>query len=169
MSSQQAVWLSLAGASSDTTTHRRNSYFEPLAREDAVVVRAEAPAQSTRSVHIALCEASPSRPRTSTHEPRPLKPRLFQRQVGCQVDAGGRHELSSGAESTVNTTAYEAALRGPQADDHPLGCCHLDPRGYVHRRERGHHLGGSSSAWRSTRRGVACSSTSSSGDESFGT
>ena len=83
--------------------------------------------------------------------------------------AGGRHELSSGAESTVNTTAYEAALRGPQADDHPLGCCHLHLREDDHQRDHGHHLGGSSSAWRSTRRGVACSSTSSSGDESFGT
>ena len=39
---------------------------------------------------------------------------------------------------------------------------------YVHRRERGHHLGGSSSVWRSTRRELACSSTSCSSDESFG-
>ena len=63
---------------------------------------------------------------------------------------------------------YEAALRGPQADDHPLGCRLLDPLGYVHPRERGHHLGGSSSVWRSTRRELACSSTSCSSDESFG-
>ena len=33
--------------------------------------------------------------------------------------------------------------------------------------DRGHHLGGSSSVRRSTRRGLACSSTSSSSDESF--
>ena len=64
---------------------------------------------------------------------------------------------------------YEAALLGPQEGDHLLGCRHLHPLGYVHRRDRGHHLGGSSSVWRSTRRGLACSSTSSSSDESFGT
>ena len=69
----------------------------------------------------------------------------------------------------MKTITYEAALRGPQADDHPLGCRRLDPLGYVHPRERGHHLGASSSVWRSTRRVLACSSTSCSSDESFGT
>ena len=34
-------------------------------------------------------------------------------------------------------------------------------------RHRGHHLGASSSVWRSSRRGPACSSTSSSSDASF--
>ena len=69
----------------------------------------------------------------------------------------------------MKTITYEAALLGPQEGDHPLGCRHLDPLGDDHRRERGHHLGASSSVWRSTRRGVACSSTSCSSDEFFGT
>ena len=98
MSSQQALWLSLAGASSESRTQLQNSYFEARARDEAIIVRAEAPAQSTRTVHIALCEAFPLRPRTSAHEPRPHKPRLCQRQLGCQVDAGGRHELSPGED-----------------------------------------------------------------------
>ena len=59
MSFQQAVWLSLEGASSASSTQRINTYFQPLAREEALIARAEAFAQSTRSLHIALCEASP--------------------------------------------------------------------------------------------------------------
>ena len=156
-----------------------NSYFQRRpARDEALLGRGEAPAHSTRSVHItcSLRDPSPPRPRTSTHDPRPPQPRLFQRQVGCQEHAGGVYERSAGAYSTVKVITYdvrrymyEAALLGPQEGDHLLGCRHLHPLGYVHRRDRGHHLGGSSSVWRSTRRGLACSSTSSSGDESFGT
>ena len=81
----------------------------------------------------------------------------------------GGHELSSGAESTVKTTTYEAALQGLQEGGHPLGCRHRHRLGHDYRRDRGHHLCGSSSVWPSTRRELACASTSSSGDESFGT
>ena len=52
-------------------------------------------------------------------------------------------------------------------DDHPLGCRHLHPLEDAPQRDRGHHLGGSSSVWRCSRRGLACSSSSSSSDESF--
>ena len=62
-------------------------------------------------------------------------------------------------QPTVKTTTYEAALQGLQEGDHPLGCRHRHRLGHDHRRDRGHHLGASSSVWRSTRRGVACSST----------
>ena len=64
-------------------------------------------------------------------------------------------------------TTNEAALLGPQGHDHPLGCRHLHPLEDAPQRDRGHHLGGSSSVWRCSRRGLACSSSSSSRDESF--
>ena len=41
------------------------------------------------------------------------------------MHAGGGHERSAGAESTVKTITYEAALLGPQEGDHLLGCRHL--------------------------------------------
>ena len=89
------------------------------------------------------------------------------------MDAGGRHELSSGADLIVKSITYEARLLKPQESDHPLGCRHLHYLGDDRRRERGHHLGASSSVRRmvrrSTRRKLAYSSTSSSSDESFGT
>ena len=62
---------------------------------------------------------------------------------------------------------HEAALLDPQGHDHPLDCRHLHLLGDAPQRHRGPHLGGSSSVWRSSRRGLACSSTSSSSDESF--
>jgi len=62
---------------------------------------------------------------------------------------------------------HGAALLGPQGHDHPLGCRYLHLLGDAPQRDRGHHLGGRSSVWRSSRRGLACSSTSSSSDESF--
>jgi len=62
---------------------------------------------------------------------------------------------------------HGAALLGPQGHGHPLGCRHLPLLGDAPQRDRGHHLGGRSSVWRSSRRGLACSSTSSSSDESF--
>jgi len=64
-------------------------------------------------------------------------------------------------------TTNEAALLGPQGHNHPLGCRHLHPLEDAPQRDRGHHLGGSSSVWRCSRRGLACSSSSSSRDESF--
>ena len=76
---------------------------------------------------------------------------------------GGR----AGAKRTVKMITHKAALLGPQGHDHPLGCRHLHLLGDALQRDRGHHLGGSSSVWRSSRRGLACSSTSSSSDESF--
>ena len=78
--------------------------------------------------------------------------------------AGGGHAR---ADSTVKMITHGAALLGPQGHDHPLGCRHLHLLGDALQRDRGHHLGGSSSVWRSSRRGLACSSTSSSTDESF--
>ena len=119
------------------------------------------------SALIRVRDPSPPRPRTFFREPP--KPHLFQRQVGCQVHGGGGHERSAGAESTVKVITYEAALLGPQEGDHLLGYRHLHRLGDGHRRDRGHPLGGSSSGCRSARRGLACSSTSSSSDESFGT
>ena len=62
---------------------------------------------------------------------------------------------------------HEAALLGPQGHDHPLGCRHLHLLGDAPQRHRGPHLGGSSSVRWSSRKGLACSSSSSSGDESF--
>ena len=62
---------------------------------------------------------------------------------------------------------HGAALLGPQGHDHRLGCRHLHLLGDAPQRHRGHHLGASSSVWRSSRRGPACSSTSSSSDASF--
>ena len=64
-------------------------------------------------------------------------------------------------------TTNEAALLGPQGHDHPLGYRHLHSLEDAPQRDRGHHLGGSSSVWRCSRRGLACSSSSSSRDESF--
>ena len=78
--------------------------------------------------------------------------------------AGGGHAR---ADSTVKMITHGAALLGPQGHDHPLGCRHLPLLGDAPQRHRGHHLGASSSVWRSSRRGLACSSTSSSSDESF--
>ena len=80
------------------------------------------------------------------------------------MHAGGGHAR---ADSTVKMITHGAALLGPQGHDHPLGCRHLHLLGDAPQRHRGHHLGGSSSVWRSSRRGLACSSTSSSSDESF--
>ena len=85
-------------------------------------------------------------------------------QVGWQVRAGGGH---AGADSTVKMITHGAALLGPQGHCHPLGCRHLPLLGDAPQRHRGHHLGASSSVWRSSRRGLACSSTSSSSDNSF--
>ena len=62
---------------------------------------------------------------------------------------------------------HEAALLGPQGHDHPLGCRHLHLLGDAPQRHRGPHLGASSSVRWSSRKGLACSSSSSSGDESF--
>ena len=62
---------------------------------------------------------------------------------------------------------HGAALLGPQGHDHPLGCRYLHLLGDAPQRHRGPPLGGSSSVWRSSRRGLACSSASSSSDESF--
>ena len=78
--------------------------------------------------------------------------------------AGGGH---AGADSTVKMITHGAALLGPQGHCHPLGCRHLPLLGDAPQRHRGHHLGASSSVWRSSRRGPACSSTSSSSDASF--
>ena len=61
----------------------------------------------------------------------------------------------------------EAALLGPQGHGHPLGCRHLHPLEDAPQRGRGHHLGGSSSVWRCSRKELAYSSSSSSSDESF--
>ena len=80
------------------------------------------------------------------------------------MHAGSGHAR---ADSTVKMITHGAALLGPQGHDHPLGCRHLHFLGDAPQRHRGHHLGGSSSVWRSSRRGLACSSTSSSGDESL--
>ena len=84
--------------------------------------------------------------------------------MGWQVHAGGGHAR---ADSTVKMITHGAALLGPQGHDHPLGCRYLHLLGDAPQRHRGHHLGGRSSVWRSSRRGLACSSTSSSSDESF--
>ena len=62
---------------------------------------------------------------------------------------------------------HGAALLGPKGHDHPLGCRYLLLLGDAPQRHRGPPLGGSSSVWRSSRRGLACSSASSSSDESF--
>ena len=80
------------------------------------------------------------------------------------MPAGGSHAR---ADSAVKMTTNEAALLGPQGHDHPLGCRHLHSLEDAPQRDRGHHLGGSSSVWRCSRRGLACSSSSSSRDESF--
>ena len=80
------------------------------------------------------------------------------------MPAGGSHAR---ADSTVKMTTNEAALLGPQGHGHPLGCRHLHSLEDAPQRDRGHHLGGSSSVWRCSRRGLACSSSSSSSDESF--
>ena len=91
----------------------------------------------------------------------PLNPPFFG-QVGWQVRAGGGHAR---ADSTVRMITNKAALLGSQGHGHPLGCRHLHPLEDAPQRNRGHHLGGSSSVWRCSRRGLACSSSS--GDESF--
>ena len=84
--------------------------------------------------------------------------------MGWQVHAGGGHAR---ADSTVKMITHEAALLGPQGHDHPLGCRHLHLLGDAPQRHRGPHLGASSSVRWSSRKGLACSSSSSSGDESF--
>ena len=63
-------------------------------------------------------------------------------QVGWQVHAGGGH---AGADSTVKMITNEAELPCPQGHDHPLGCHHLHLVEDARQRDRGHHLGGSSS------------------------
>ena len=78
--------------------------------------------------------------------------------------AGGGH---AGADSSVKMMPNEAELPCPQGHGHPLGCRHLHLLEDARQRDRGHHLGGSSSVWRCSRRGLACSSSSSSRDESF--
>ena len=112
-----------------------------------------------------LVYATPLHP-AQGHLPWTCTPRIppFSGQVGWQVRAGGGHAR---ADSTVKMITHEAALLGPQGHDHPLGCRHLHLLGDALQRDRGHHLGGRSSVWRSSRRGLACSSTSSSSDESF--
>eukprot|EP00964_Phaeocystis_antarctica_P089095 scaffold56777_cov64-Phaeocystis_antarctica.AAC.1 len=64
-------------------------------------------------------------------------------------------------------TTHGAALLGPQGHGHPLGCRYLHLLGDTPQHHRGPPLGGSSSVRLSSRRGLACSSTSSSSDESF--
>merc|ERR1711865_62950 len=89
----------------------------------------------------------------------PLRPTLSRnalkhppiRRARWAWQGGRRHD--GGADSTVNMITNEAALLGPQGHGHPLGC--------------GHHLGGSSSVWRCSRKELAYSSSSSSSDESF--
>ena len=78
--------------------------------------------------------------------------------------AGGGHAR---ADSTVRMITNKVALLGPQGHDHPLGCRHLHLLGDAPQRHRGPHLGASSSVRWSSRKGLACSSSSSSGDESF--
>ena len=80
------------------------------------------------------------------------------------MHAGGGHAR---ADSTVKMITHGAALLGPQGHDHPLGCRHLHLLGDAPQRHRGPHLGASSSVRWSSRKGLACSSSSSSGDESF--
>ena len=155
---------SLAGPSSWKMAAARNRNFHPPARDEALVGRAEGPAHSTRRVHISVRDPSPPRPRTSTHDSAPPLNPPFSGQVGWQVRAGGGHAR---ADSTVKMITHGAALLGPQGHDHPLGCRYLHLLGDAPQRDRGHHLGGRSSVWRSSRRGLACSSTSSSSDESF--
>ena len=160
--------MALAGASSQKMAAARNRSFHPLAREEALVGRAEAVAHSTRRVHISVRDPSPPRPSPKDISPgsAPPVPRIppFFGQVGWQVRAGGGHAR---ADSTVKMITHGAALLGPQGHDHPLGCRYLPLLGDAPQRDRGHHLGGRSSVWRSSRRGLACSSTSSSSDESF--
>merc|ERR1711957_366615 len=112
-----------------------------------------------------LVYATPLHP---AHEPvpwtcTPPKSAVFW-AGGLAVHAGGGHAR---ADSTVKMITHGAALLGSPAGDHPLGCRHLHLLGDAPQRDRGHHLGGSSSVWRSSRRGLARSSTSSSSDESF--
>ena len=80
------------------------------------------------------------------------------------MHAGGGHAR---ADSTVKMITHGAALLSPQGHDHPLGCRHLHLLGDAPQRHRGPHLGASSSVRWSSRKGLACSSSSSSGDESF--
>ena len=146
----------LATASRLILSAARNRNFRPPAHGEAVVGRAEALAHSTRRVHISLRDPSPPRPRTSTHDhPPPLNLPVWG-QVGWQVPAGGGH---AGADSTVKMITNEAELPCPQGHDHPLGCRHLHLLEDARQRDRGHHLGGSSSVWRCSRRGLACSSS----------
>ena len=154
----------LARASSEILSAGRNRNFCPPAHGEGVVGRAEALAHSTRRVHISLRDPSPPRPRTSTHDhPPPLNLPVLG-QVGWQVPAGGGH---AGADSSVKMMPNEAELPCPQGHGHPLGCRHLHLLEDARQRDRGHHLGGSSSVWRCSRRGLACSSSSPSGDECF--
>ena len=142
----------------------RNRILHPLTRDEPLVGREEGPAHSTRRGHISLRDPSPPRPRTSFREHAPPLNLPVWGQVGWQVHAGGGH---AGADSTVKMITNEAELPCPQGHDHPLGCRHLHLLEDARQRDRGHHLGGSSSAWRCSRRGLACSSSSPSGDESF--
>ena len=156
--------MPLARASRWILSAGRNRNFRPPAHGEAVVGRAEAVAHSTRRVHISLRDPSPPRPRTSFREHAPPLNLPVLGQVGWQVHAGGGH---AGADSTVKMITNEAELPYPQGHDHPLGCRHLHLLEDARQRDRGHHLGGSSSVWRCSRRGLACSSSSPSGDESF--
>ena len=131
---------------------------------EAVIGRAEAVAHSTRRVHIGLRDPSPPRPRTSSHDHPPPPKSAFWGLVGWQVPAGGGH---AGADSTVKMITNEAELPCPQGHGHPLGCRHLHLLEDARQRDRGHHLGGSSSVWRCSRRGLACSSSSPSSNASF--
>ena len=160
----RAQGMALAGPSPEILSHARNRNFHPPTRDEALVGRAEGPAHSTRRVHISVRDPYPPRPRTSSRDYAPPLNLPVLGQVGWQVPAGGGH---AGADSTVKMITHEAALLGPQGHDHPLGCRHLPLLGDAPQRDRGHHLGGRSSVWRSSRRGLACSSTSSSSDESF--
>ena len=156
--------MPLAPASSWILSAGRNRNFRPPAHGEAVVGRAEAVAHSTRRVHISLRDPSPPRPRTSFRDHAPPLNLPVLGQVGWQVHAGGGHAR---ADSTVKMITHGAALLGFQGHDHPLGCRHLHLLGDAPQRHRGPHLGASSSVRWSSRKGLACSSSSSSGDESF--
>ena len=57
-----ALGMALAGASSEKMAAARNRNFHPLARDEALIGRAEGPAHSTRRVHISVRDPSPPRP-----------------------------------------------------------------------------------------------------------
>ena len=152
------------GPSGQKMSAGRNRNFRPPTHGEPLVGREEGPAHSTRRVHISLRDPSPPHPRTSFRDHAPPLNLPVLGQVGWQVHAGGGH---AGADSTVKMITNEAELPCPQGHDHPLGCHYLHLLEDARQRDRGHHLGGSSSVWRCSRRGLACSSSSPSGDESF--